>query len=244
MERLADDGKLAAYRHSGYWQNMDTPARQDGAGGAVGLGAAAVEGVVSAPGRPAASAPRRSRRRSSTSASRRSQTRCSTSTELARDEPRYPLHAYVCGECFLVQLGEFATPEDIFEDYVYFSSYSDSWVEHARRYVERAVERFDARRRQPASSRSPRTTATCSSGSWSAACRCSAWSPPRTSPRPPRRRGFRRSFAFFGRETAAELVGDGHRGRLVVGEQRPRARAGAERLRRRACRCCSRPTAS
>ena len=62
--------------------------------------------------------------------------------DLAREEPRYPLHAYVCGECLLVQLGEFASPQDIFEDYVYFSSYSDSWVEHARRYVEQMIERF------------------------------------------------------------------------------------------------------
>jgi len=62
--------------------------------------------------------------------------------DLDREEPRYPLHAYVCADCLLVQLGEFATPQDIFGDYVYFSSYSDSWVEHARRYVERMVERF------------------------------------------------------------------------------------------------------
>ena len=62
--------------------------------------------------------------------------------DLAREEPRYPLHAYVCGSCLLVQLGEFASPQDIFEDYVYFSSYSDSWVEHARRYVEQMIERF------------------------------------------------------------------------------------------------------
>ena len=65
-----------------------------------------------------------------------------TEADLAREEPRYPLHAYVCGECLLVQLGEVASPQDIFEDYVYFSSYSDSWVEHARRYVEQMIERF------------------------------------------------------------------------------------------------------
>jgi 2-polyprenyl-3-methyl-5-hydroxy-6-metoxy-1,4-benzoquinol methylase len=48
----------------------------------------------------------------------------------------------VCGSCLLVQLGEFASPQDIFEDYVYFSSFSDSWVEHARRYVAQMIERF------------------------------------------------------------------------------------------------------
>jgi hypothetical protein len=69
--------------------------------------------------------------------------------DLGRPESFYPLHAYVCGECFLVQLAEFEAPEEIFRDYVYFSSYSDSWVEHARRYVEDAVERF---RLEPTSS--------------------------------------------------------------------------------------------
>jgi SAM-dependent methyltransferase len=62
--------------------------------------------------------------------------------DLAREEPRFPLHAYVCAECLLVQLGEFASPQDIFEEYVYFSSFSDSWVEHARRYAEQMIERF------------------------------------------------------------------------------------------------------
>ncbi len=59
-----------------------------------------------------------------------------------RMEPFYPLHAYVCAECFLVQLQEFETAENIFSDYAYFSSFSDSWVEHARRYFEEMVARF------------------------------------------------------------------------------------------------------
>lgn len=57
-------------------------------------------------------------------------------------EPFYPLHAYVCEKCFLVQLPEYVSPGEIFSDYSYFSSYSDTWLEHARRYVEMAVERF------------------------------------------------------------------------------------------------------
>src|SRR5688500_700586 len=57
-------------------------------------------------------------------------------------EAFYPLHAKVCERCLLVQLEEFVTPEDIFTEYAYFSSYSDSWVAHARDYVEAAVERF------------------------------------------------------------------------------------------------------
>src|SRR3954447_10565052 len=57
-------------------------------------------------------------------------------------EAFYPLHAKVCESCLLVQLEEFVTGEDIFTEYAYFSSYSDSWVEHARKYVEMAIERF------------------------------------------------------------------------------------------------------
>jgi hypothetical protein len=57
-------------------------------------------------------------------------------------EPFYPLHAYVCEKCFLVQLEAYVSAEHIFRDYAYFSSYSDSWVEHARRYTEAIVERF------------------------------------------------------------------------------------------------------
>src|SRR5499427_10137197 len=57
-------------------------------------------------------------------------------------EPFFPLHAYVCDQCFLVQLQEFVTPDEIFSEYAYFSSYSTSWVEHARHYAEAMIERF------------------------------------------------------------------------------------------------------
>jgi hypothetical protein len=62
--------------------------------------------------------------------------------ELNRMEPFYPLHAYVCGSCFLVQLEEFVAPSDIFNDYAYFSSYSDSWLKHAKAYVDGITERL------------------------------------------------------------------------------------------------------
>ena len=47
-------------------------------------------------------------------------------------EPYFPLHAYVCDSCFLVQLKEYVSPSEIFTEYAYFSSYSTSWVEHAK----------------------------------------------------------------------------------------------------------------
>ncbi|WP_339862943.1 class I SAM-dependent methyltransferase [Thalassospira alkalitolerans] len=55
---------------------------------------------------------------------------------------RYPLHARVCGDCFLVQVDDVVPPSDIFSDYAYFSSYSTSWVEHARKYCEQAKDRL------------------------------------------------------------------------------------------------------
>ena len=58
-------------------------------------------------------------------------------------EPYFPLHVLVCRECFLVQLQEYVKPEHIFAEYAYFSSYSTSWVQHARRYCEMVVARFD-----------------------------------------------------------------------------------------------------
>jgi SAM-dependent methyltransferase len=66
---------------------------------------------------------------------------------LARDqldamEPYFPLHVLVCGGCFLVQLKEYVSPEAIFREYAYFSSYSTSWVVHARRYCEMITTRL------------------------------------------------------------------------------------------------------
>ena len=65
-----------------------------------------------------------------------------TAEQLDGMEPFYPLHAYVCGECFLVQLPTYVSGEDIFTEYAYFSSYSDSWLDHSRRYTEQMIERF------------------------------------------------------------------------------------------------------
>src|SRR5262249_6526659 len=57
-------------------------------------------------------------------------------------EPFYPLHVYVCERCFLVQLLAYVSREHIFSDYAYFSSYSDTWLQHAKAYTEMAVARF------------------------------------------------------------------------------------------------------
>jgi len=62
--------------------------------------------------------------------------------QLNHMEPFYPLHVWLCHDCFLVQLEEYVSPADIFTEYAYFSSYSDSWVAHAKRYVDAVSARF------------------------------------------------------------------------------------------------------
>ena len=57
-------------------------------------------------------------------------------------EPFYPLHAYVCEHCFLVQLEEYVSPEHIFTEYAYFSSYADTWLKHCQDYTNLVSERF------------------------------------------------------------------------------------------------------
>jgi hypothetical protein len=64
------------------------------------------------------------------------------SNQLNQMEPFYPLHVRVCARCFLVQLEEYVSPENIFSDYAYFSSYSDSWLAHAKAYTEKMTARF------------------------------------------------------------------------------------------------------
>ncbi len=65
-----------------------------------------------------------------------------SSADLSRGEIYYPLHVYVCQQCFLVQLEEYETPQNIFSDYAYFSSYSDSWLKHCENYCEKMTKRF------------------------------------------------------------------------------------------------------
>jgi hypothetical protein len=57
-------------------------------------------------------------------------------------EPFYPLHTYVCDNCFLVQLEEFVAPGDIFTEYAYYSSYSDAWLKHCKTYVDMITEKL------------------------------------------------------------------------------------------------------
>jgi hypothetical protein len=58
-------------------------------------------------------------------------------------EPFYPLHPLVCHNCFLVQIDEYVSPKEIFTEYAYFSSYSDSWLEHSKKYVEMIIKKLN-----------------------------------------------------------------------------------------------------
>ncbi len=65
-----------------------------------------------------------------------------SSADLNHGEVYYPLHVYVCDECFLVQLEEYEKAENIFSDYAYFSSFSDSWLKHSEKYCNMMTTRF------------------------------------------------------------------------------------------------------
>jgi hypothetical protein len=65
-----------------------------------------------------------------------------STSQLNQMEPFYPLHVYVCENCFLVQLEEYVKPEAIFTEYAYFSSYADSWLKHVQSYTDMIVRRF------------------------------------------------------------------------------------------------------
>jgi hypothetical protein len=63
-----------------------------------------------------------------------------------RSQNIYPLHVYVCDQCLLVQVQEYVSPEEIYNDYFYFSSYSDSWLKHASDYADKMVDEYGINR--------------------------------------------------------------------------------------------------
>jgi SAM-dependent methyltransferase len=130
-------------------------------------------------------------------------------------EPFYPLHTRVCGQCLLVQLEEFVAPEDIFTEYAYFSSYSDSWVAHARDYVAAAVERFgldaDSLVLELASNDGYLLQHVVARG-----IPALGIEPAANVAETARERGIDTVVAFFGRELADRLVAAGHRADLLV----------------------------
>ena len=116
-----------------------------------------------------------------------------TADRLHEPETFYPLDVRICERCLLVQLPTYLSAASIFTEYAYFSSYSDTWVEHARRLVDEAIRPPRPRSRIARGRESPATMATCSSTSSRRGSRRSGSSRPATSPPSRPRRGSRPS---------------------------------------------------
>jgi hypothetical protein len=137
--------------------------------------------------------------------------------QLNQMERFFPLHTYVCSECFLVQLEEYVSPDEIFSaDYPYYSSYSNSWVAHARRYVEHVQQDF-------AISPSDLVVEIASNDGYllqhfvERKIRCLGVEPAHGVAEAARRKGIRTITRFFGTETAKELRVTEGLARLVLG---------------------------
>jgi SAM-dependent methyltransferase len=128
----------------------------------------------------------------------------------------YPLHVFACERCYLVQLEEFVAPEDIFADYAYYSAYSTSWVDHARRYVEMITRRLalggDDLVVEIASNDGYLLQHFVGSG-----VNILGVDPAANVALDAEARGVPTLVAFFGAETAARLAGEGRRASLVIG---------------------------
>jgi SAM-dependent methyltransferase len=136
--------------------------------------------------------------------------------QLEQMEPFYPLTAYVCERCFLVQLPAVETPENIFTDYAYFSSYSDSWLAHARAYCETMTRRLDLRS-------TSRVIEIASNDGYllqyfvSAGIPVLGIEPAANVAAVARERGVETLVRFFGVAAASELAGEGRTADLLLG---------------------------
>ena len=136
--------------------------------------------------------------------------------QLNQMEPFYPLHVRLCGTCFLVQLDPVAKPEEIFSDYAYFSSYSDSWLEHAKSYTEAAARRFGLNKQnwvvEIASNDGYLLQYFVAKG-----IPVLGIEPARNVAEEAIRRGIPTEVRFFGESTARDLIMGGKRADLIVG---------------------------
>jgi SAM-dependent methyltransferase len=139
-----------------------------------------------------------------------------TEDQLSNMEPFFPLHALACDRCFLVQLDEFETPEEIFSDYSYFSSYSTSWLDHCRNYVEMASERY-------ALGRQSQVVELASNDGYllqyfvERGVPVLGIEPAANVAEVAVQRGVPTEVAFFGKQTATDLVAQGRRADLLIG---------------------------
>jgi hypothetical protein len=135
---------------------------------------------------------------------------------LNRMEPFYPLHVYVCQSCFLTQLEAFVSPEAIFSEYAYFSSYSDSWLEHAKNFTDMIVGRLNLNDKS-------HVMELASNDGYllqyfvEKKIPCLGIEPAANVAIDAEKRGVQTVVEFFGRETAHELVKEYGRADLVIG---------------------------
>ena len=136
--------------------------------------------------------------------------------KLSAMEPFYPLDVRVCGRCLLVQLREYVGAADIFSEYAYFSSYSESWLAHARRYVEMAIDRFDLNEHS-------QVVEVASNDGYllqyfvQRGIPVLGIEPAANVAKVAIEKGVPTQVAFFGRETAQRLVAEGVRANLLLG---------------------------
>lgn len=134
----------------------------------------------------------------------------------SRMEPFYPLHVYVCSACLLVQLEQFSSPHDIFSDYAYFSSFSDSWLAHAKRYVEMIADRFQL-------GRDSKVVEIASNDGYllqnfvARGVPVLGVEPAANVAEVAKQKGINTTVAFFGEKTARGLVADGWGADLIIG---------------------------
>ena len=134
----------------------------------------------------------------------------------SRMEPFYPLHVYVCSACLLVQLEQFSSPHDIFSDYAYFSSFSDSWLAHAKRYVDMIADRFQL-------GRDSKVVEIASNDGYllqnfvARGVPVLGVEPAANVAEVAKQKGINTRVAFFGEKTARGLVADGWGADLIIG---------------------------
>ncbi len=134
----------------------------------------------------------------------------------SRMEPFYPLHVYVCSACLLVQLEQFSSPHDIFSDYAYFSSFSDSWLAHAKRYVDMIADRFRL-------GRDSKVVEIASNDGYllqnfvARGVPVLGVEPAANVAEVAKQKGINTTVAFFGEKTARDLVADGWGADLIIG---------------------------
>jgi SAM-dependent methyltransferase len=128
----------------------------------------------------------------------------------------YPLHAWVCERCFLVQLEEYVSGEEIFTDYAYFSSFSDSWLDHCRRYVDQMIDQLGL------TSKSSVVEVASNDGYLlqyfvKRGIPCLGIEPAANVAKVAEEKGIPTLVKFFGRQTALELVAQGRGADLILG---------------------------